>query len=178
MAKIIFLALMSLIFLIFVFGFGVKISVNVSDSMPRGIYFMTGILDTDFRKNDVISFCPSEEKMDFFETRNYISGYTGASCYGKFPPFLKHIIAIEGDNIEVKSDSIFLNGFLLKNSNIFNTDKLNRPIFRLQNGYKIKLLKDEYFTFADGLRRSLDSRYLGIIKKENILSKSYLIWRF
>jgi conjugative transfer signal peptidase TraF len=178
MAKIIILASMCIVFLIFVFGFEVKISVNVSDSMPRGIYLMTGILDTDFRKNDVVSFCPSEEDMEFFLTRKYISGYVGASCYHRFPPFLKHIIADEGDNIEVKNNSIFLNGVFVKNSNIFNSDKLNRPIYRLPNGYKKTLSKDEYFTFADGVTRSLDSRYLGIIKKENILSKSYFIWRF
>lgn len=178
MAKIIILALMCIVFLIFVFGFEVRISVNVSDSMPRGVYLMTGILDTEFRKNDVVSFCPSEEDMDLFSSRKYISGYAGLSCYLKFPPFLKHIIAIEGDTIEVKNKSIYLNGIKVKNSNIFNSDKFNRPISHLSNGYKKILLKDEYFTFADGVTHSIDSRYLGIINRRKILSKSYLILRF
>lgn len=178
MSKIILLASLCFIILIFVSVSGVKFSVNVSDSMPRGIYVMTGKLDKKIRKNDVVSFCPHQELMDFFLTRKYISGYKGASCYNKFHPFIKHIIAIEDDNIEVKNNSIFLNGVLVKNSNIFNIDKLNRPISHLPNGYKKTLSKDEYFTFADGVTRSLDSRYLGVVKKEDILSKSYLLWRF
>ena len=51
MPKIIILASICLVFLIFVFVLGVKFAVNVSDSMPRGIYVMTGILNTNFRKN-------------------------------------------------------------------------------------------------------------------------------
>lgn len=177
MTKIIILILFCVVFLVFIFGFRVKVCVNVSDSMPRGFYFMTGILDTHFRKNDVISFCPSEEDMELFLNRKYFSSYVGASCYDKFLPFLKHIIAMEGDTIEIKNDTIFLNGILVSNSRIFNHDKLNRTLSRLPNGYKKILSKDEYFAYADGVISSLDSRYLGVIKKENILSKSYLIWR-
>ena len=168
----------TILVLSFVFVSKVRIGVNVTDSMPKGIYIMTGILDQKFNKNDVIAFCPSESDLKVFYSRKYLSEDMSGVCYEKYGPFIKHILAKHGDEIEVRDDSIYLNGKLVQNSKIFSKDKVGRSLSRLPNGYKKILLEDEFFAFSSGVTHSLDSRYLGLIKKEKIVGKSHLILRF
>ena len=146
--------------------------------MPMGIYFMTGDLDKNINRNDVVVFCPSKDLLNFFSERNYISKKIIGSCEGGFSPFVKHVIALRGDKIEIENNELYLNGTLIKNSQIFDTDSIGRRMSRLKNGFKKVLSKDEIFVFGDESIRSLDSRYMGLVHTSSVLSKAKLIWRF
>ena len=100
------LFILSIIFFVLFFSvyyFKIKIGVNISRSMPMGIYFMTGDLDKNINRNDVVVFCPSKDLLNFFSERNYISKKIIGSCEGGFSPFVKHVIALRGDKIEIMS---------------------------------------------------------------------------
>lgn len=136
---------------------------------------MPGEFSKGINKNDIIAFCPEEKFFELFSNRGYISKNIIGNCYNKYPPFIKRVIAITGDKIEIKNDDVYLNGNLINNSHIYSNDKNGYKLPRLNNGFKKILKVNELFVFADGVSRSLDSRYVGIINKKNIISKAYLI---
>lgn len=136
---------------------------------------MPGNFSKEINRNDIITFCPEEKFFELFSYRGYISKNITGKCYNKYPPFIKRVVAITGDKIEIKNDDVYLNENLVKNSNIYNVDKNGYKLPRLNNGFKKILEINELFVYADGVNRSLDSRYIGIINKNNIISKAYLI---
>lgn len=156
----------------------VKIGFNVSGSMPTGIYFMTGKLNMNFHSGDAISFCPPYENMNVYASRKYISESKYGICYGKYSPFIKKIIAKKGDEIQVKNNFVYLNGELIHNSFIYENDDDGRTLSHLKNGFTKILSENEYFVFSNLVKHSLDSRYVGIVHKEDILSKVYLIYNY
>ncbi len=171
--KILFFSIPVIVFLIF-FIFKMNIGFNMTNSMPIGFYLILN--KNSFNKNDFVSLCPNEKYLDLFTKRHYISKNISNVCYKKYPPFIKKIIATEGDEIEVVDDVVFLNKNILQKSILFNKDRFGRPLPRLPNGFKKRLLKNEYFVFGDGVSRSLDSRYIGLISSSNINGVAYLLY--
>ena len=173
------LIVISVIFVIKIFFiiFDIGIGINVSESMKKGLYLMTKNFG-EINRGDIVAFCPEENLMELFSNRNYIPKKEVGKCYNKYSLFIKKVIGKKGDLIEIKQNRVYINSFLIKNSKIFNFDNSNRDLKHLNNGFKKVLSDDEFFLFADGVKYSLDSRYLGIIKKNKILNKSYFLWGF
>ncbi len=106
------------------------------------------------RRKDVIVFIyPNDHKKDF----------------------IKRLVAVEGEEVEIKNGTIYIN------------DKpLNEPLFN-QNYYynrgeygaiskKILVPKDSFFVLGDNSASSQDSRYWGFVPKKNILGKALIIY--
>ena len=70
----------------------------------------------------------------------------------------------------------YVNNIKLIDSRIHSLDYDNNYMMHLENGYRKILDKDEYFVFSNVISRSLDSRYFGIINKNNIIGKAYLLY--
>ena len=89
--------------------------------------------------------------------------------------FIKRLVGLPGDEIEIKKGSIYVNGNPLLDS-IFNSRYYyNRGDFGVE-GTKIIVPKDNYFVLGDNSASSKDSRYWGFVPKENILGKAFLIY--
>jgi signal peptidase I len=83
--------------------------------------------------------------------------------------FIKRIIALPNDTVEVKDDAVYVNGTRLKEPYIKNT-----PSYHLD---KKKIPADNYFVLGDNRNQSNDSHNGWVVPRQNIVGKAWLsIW--
>lgn len=82
--------------------------------------------------------------------------------------FVKRVIGIPGDVVEIRDGVVFVNGEALDEPYLTGRDKSNMG--RLVVG------EDEYFVLGDNRRGSNDSRNWGTVPEENILGKVWIIY--
>ncbi len=85
--------------------------------------------------------------------------------------YLKRITGVPGDTIEVKNGEVFVNSKKIVEPYIDSGDKTKTPT---NDEIKITLKSDEYFVLGDNRNHSSDSREIGPIPKENIVSRVWL----
>lgn len=86
--------------------------------------------------------------------------------------YVKRIIGVPGDTIQIKDKQIYVNGELLSD------DKYNNNI--LTPGIaaqELKLKENEYFLMGDNRNNSEDSRFanIGLVKKEDIIGTVWMV---
>ena len=108
----------------------------------------------DFKRGDVIVFIyPEDTKKDF----------------------IKRLVGLPGDEVEIKKGSIYVNGAPLADSVFNNRYYYNRGDFGVE-GTKIIVPKDNYFVLGDNSASSKDSRYWGFVPRDNILGEAIVIY--
>jgi signal peptidase I len=84
-------------------------------------------------------------------------------------PFIKRIIALPGDTIEVKNGAVYVNG-----------SKLDEPYIKESPAYSFqqqKIPEDEYFVLGDNRNNTNDSHNGWTVPRQNIIGKAWLsIW--
>lgn len=138
-------------------------SINRSNSIPTGIYKLYPL--ENIKKGDIVTFTVSEDLKNFMLERSYIRKSTVG--------FIKIVAGTEGDTIEI-NDNLLINGKIIK-ENLSKVDSLGRKL-PLKTG-KYTLKKDEYFMLGKH-KRSFDSSYMGVIKKDQMKNKAELIYAF
>lgn len=130
------------------------IRVNISSSAPKGIYYVN-IFNKKYKKGDYIIYeMPEEYKYYVHENLKELET-------------IKEIYAVENDEIKIIDNRVYINDKFV--DNIY----FDIPI-KIKGSYKLK--KDEFLTMSKE-KYSLDGRYYGIIKKEKIKYKAYLLIR-
>lgn len=86
--------------------------------------------------------------------------------------FIKRIIAVPGDTIEIKDNTVYLNGQILT-ENYLPAGTLTDPKAFLTEGSAVKAGSDQYFVFGDNRSHSSDSREWGPATKEKIVGKAF-----
>ncbi|MEI7998108.1 MAG: signal peptidase I [Candidatus Omnitrophota bacterium] len=89
--------------------------------------------------------------------------------------FIKRLIGIPGDQIEIRDGGIFINGQQVMDPRIKNTYYYNRGDFG-QEGVSITVPPGHYFMLGDNSGSSHDSRYWGFIDQYDIVGKADLLF--
>jgi len=101
----------------------------------------------------------------------------------KFPEdeskdFIKRVIGLPGDTVEVRNKRVWVNGELLVENYIQHVDPAILPhqAQPRDNLGSITIPADSYFVMGDNRDQSLDSRFWGYVRLEKIKGKAFLIY--
>jgi signal peptidase I len=99
-------------------------------------------------------------------------------------PFIKRVIGLPGETLEIRDKRVYINGAELKesykhfiDSNIYERDSgiPNDYIVR-DNFGPITIPSDSYFMMGDNRDNSNDSRYWGVVNGKNMIGKPLFIY--
>ena len=92
--------------------------------------------------------------------------------------FIKRVVGLEGDVIEIKDKQIFINGQKHAEDYIFHSDPniLHDNINPRDNFGPVKVPEDSLFTMGDNRDHSYDSRHWGFVKKSKVKGKAINIY--
>ncbi len=113
---------------------------SMENTLHNGEILILNKLDKDFDRFDIIVIKYNNERL------------------------VKRIIGLPGEQVRYRNNQLFINGKKIKEKFI-DGETANFNIMEL--GYN-KIPKNYYFVVGDNRDNSLDSRYIGLIKKEQI----------
>ena len=109
---------------------------------------------TDPKRGDVIVFIyPEDKKKDF----------------------IKRLIGLPGDIVEIKKGTLYINNKPLLDSAFNQRYYYNRGDFA-REGEKLVVPENSFFVLGDNSGSSKDSRYWGFVPRDNILGKAMCIY--
>lgn len=154
----------TMVVLFYLFG----LRINVTPSIPLGIYVRTG---EGPAPGLIAEFCPSG--MSAGESERY-RGF-GLACPDRNIPLLKPVVAWPGDRVEFSVAGMRVNGQLLPNTAPRQMDGKGRPIHAWPAGeYTVETGK---IVVASSYHSgSYDSRYLGPIAMGDVRSNLRPLW--
>ncbi|MCB9771072.1 MAG: signal peptidase I [Candidatus Omnitrophica bacterium] len=89
--------------------------------------------------------------------------------------FIKRLIAVGGEVVEIKFGDIYINGKLIEDPVIKNVYYYNRGTYGDVNK-KVSVPIGYYFVLGDNSGSSADSRYWGFVPQESLIGKAELIY--
>ncbi|MCM8761247.1 MAG: signal peptidase I [Candidatus Omnitrophica bacterium] len=90
--------------------------------------------------------------------------------------FVKRLIALGGETVEIKDGKIFINGKELTSpESIASVYYYNAGDYG-REGTAVTVPQDCYFTLGDNSANSRDSRYWGFVPKKNLIGKAVFIY--
>ncbi|MEG0426197.1 MAG: signal peptidase I [Cetobacterium sp.] len=153
-----FLIIMSLILGTYLLG--EVIEINLSPSMPVGIYREYKAIKTDIEKEDIVIFPIPEKVESYVHGRGYLPK--------DIKNLMKRVKGITGDKIEIKDYKLYINGKYIKN--VRKLDSLGMKLPEV-NGQSFIVKENELFVLGDE-ENSFDSLYFGVIQREDVTKKA------
>jgi conjugative transfer signal peptidase TraF len=136
---------------------------NTTPSEPIGIYRLTPVTaQTVIHHGDLIAFCPPVALYPFMVHGNCPNG--GA-------PFLKTVVGVPGDVVDVSAAGVSVNGRLLPQSRVIVRPKA-WPGLTLPADFGVRrLAPGQYWAFGSGDPKvSFDSRNWGVVQRDRVIA--------
>lgn len=90
--------------------------------------------------------------------------------------FIKRLVGLPGENIEISNGTILVDDRAVENSSVIKERYYyNRGDFG-KKGEAVKVPEDAYYVLGDNSISSRDSRYWGFLPKKYMLGKAFLIY--
>jgi len=157
---------------VFVVAQAAGLRVNVTPSMPTGLWMVTATMLSPAR-GEIIAAClpdtgPAREAFH----RGYIAA---GSCPGGTEPLVKPIAAISGDVVAVSAAGIAVNNTPITNTAPLGRDDAGRSLQAVPAGL-YRVLPGELWLLSGHDPRSFDSRYFGAVPIAGVRGIARPIW--
>lgn len=93
--------------------------------------------------------------------------------------FIKRVIGLPGDSIQIKDKQVFVNGELLKDEGYtqrIDPGIIDGRINPRDNLGPLTVPPDSYFVMGDNRDQSLDSRFWGFVRMDKIKGRAFLVY--
>jgi len=139
------------------------------------------------RRGDVIvfSFPGNREKEECRSLANNISFRishafsTGNPLYlftDDCRDFIKRVVAVGGDRIEIRDKKVYVNGVELKEPYIIHNDPLVQKSPPRDNFGPFIVPRNSFFVMGDNRDQSYDSRFWGVVDMKDIKGKAFILY--
>ena len=145
------LIIMALLLLLQLMGFGIVY--QETDSMPKGWYLQLPV--TKIYRNQIVIFQPTKYLQHYMIKHDWI---------GKNMRMMKHVLALPGDNVCNKNNTLLINQHLI--GKVYHHYSPHHLL--LQRQFCGHLAKNQYLVISTFSPRSFDSRYFGPISRQQI----------
>jgi conjugative transfer signal peptidase TraF len=141
----------------------VGIRINISGSMPRGLYHVRALSRT-VRRGDIVAVCLPLDEASLGRARGYVGP---GICPGGVDPLLKIVVAAGDDTVVASEIGVTVNGQLLPESGRLQVDVAGRYLlYRSTQTYRMPL--GTIWLYAPS-ERSWDSRYWGPVQVGSVI---------
>jgi signal peptidase I len=89
--------------------------------------------------------------------------------------FIKRLVAIGGETVEIRGDGVYINGNRLKDSPFQNIRYVSMGKFGIE-GKPFVVPNHSLFVLGDNSRSSWDSRFFGSVPEADVIGKAYKIY--
>ena len=96
-----------------------------------------------------------------------------SACIGTGCDYIKRIIGLPGETVQVIGGKIYINGQQLDESAYLAESVVTSPGAYTANEREVRLSDNQYFVSGDNRAYSSDSRYWGPIERESIIGKAF-----
>jgi signal peptidase I len=110
----------------------------------------------DYHRGDIIVFNPPE----------------GWAKDANGTPFVKRIIGIAGDKVDIEAGKVYLNGKILDEPYVFEQQATDLPGTDTKKSWTIE--KDQLFVMGDHRQASQDSRDFGSVSRSAVIGRAWI----
>lgn len=126
------------------------LKLNLTDSMPKGLYLMRSPSQSFIRRGDIIEFTPPGWTTEYIYRRHWLAEGT---------PLLKHVGAVPGDRVDITDVAISING--IYSGPVQNVDSQGLSLPALRGAFVVP--QGYIFPLSKHIPNSFDGRYFGCI---------------
>ena len=138
------------------------VRVNWTSSMPVGVYLET---TPELAVGSRVLGCLPSGIAAIGRLRGHLPA---GGCPGGSSPILKQILALPGDHVDLRLDSLAVKGREVDHSEIRTSDTLGRELEHVAFGSRT-VRDGELWVVGSNRERSWDSRYFGPIPIESVI---------